>query len=770
MPVINAGSAVGAASYALTTRNREKFLRDAEERISRLAAGEPRFTAGSGSAGAGGDADGEGSIWDKRDVRKLRARKLLSLADEESLTTTDLRALFRLLDEDGNHEISALEIQSGLLLLGFQAAADPVALSRFLLDVDSDRTGTVTEDEFLTYFNSKTRAEMERDINSYVVSRSLITATWYGADDAAATGGIGAGGGAGAGGGGARTLTTEFVQGKDLRAWMAALPEGRGRLWLDVNGYDAECFGVLAEALGKPEHELVDAVLIGDARVDLAQGPSGPRAEVVLHTRELSVSPIRSVPRAFATYMPGPLRTLFEMLLGSDGEEDGILGNMDLVSRTAITEQMPAISLEQAAMIVVDEKTLVTLRLPAFGSEADLAHLRAAPAASGSVSARVAPDPAAHHAAAVAASFASTEDPLAHDPSVIRRCYERVRQDMARAKPTVTHLFNSSAKALAITLTDTILQQNHLLRDNLQDWEHVLERSIKRQPNSTHLPHLNAIDIITRLYTGRIQLLCNILDPGTWAKADADDAAAAAAEDESAAPGTIKRTDSAKLLLERAAVSPSSGSAGEGAGAGAGAGDDLARIAATRAVRSMVEGTPAKRATSSRRFPVGDSAESQRPGGLLRLSTAAAGGEGDTSSRAAYFAAFVEDFIELSKDLRSVLMTLEDKRRKIEDLKALLAGLKADFMNKTLFVLTVITAVSVPITFLTGLFGMNFKDMWELVPNGSTDIDDMIAAGYPVPSVKLPLSGYRFFWVLLVTIVASLVALMWRFGLFRALQ
>ena len=92
MPIV-AMTAVGAASYALTNRNREKFLSMAEERLSELTGG---------AAGAG-----SGAVWDKRDVRKLRARKLLSLADEETLTTSDLRALFRLLDEDGNHEVSA---------------------------------------------------------------------------------------------------------------------------------------------------------------------------------------------------------------------------------------------------------------------------------------------------------------------------------------------------------------------------------------------------------------------------------------------------------------------------------------------------------------------------------------------------------------------------------------------------------------------------------------------------------------------------------------
>jgi hypothetical protein len=40
---------------------------------------------------------------------------------------------------------------------------------------------------------------------------------------------------------------------------------------------------------------------------------------------------------------------------------------------------------------------------------------------------------------------------------------------------------------------------------------------------------------------------------------------------------------------------------------------------------------------------------------------------------------------------------------------------KTDFMNKTLYTLTLITALATPLMFLTGLFGMNFADMEELV-------------------------------------------------------
>jgi Mg2+ and Co2+ transporter CorA len=45
----------------------------------------------------------------------------------------------------------------------------------------------------------------------------------------------------------------------------------------------------------------------------------------------------------------------------------------------------------------------------------------------------------------------------------------------------------------------------------------------------------------------------------------------------------------------------------------------------------------------------------------------------------------------------------------------LMSDEKTDFMNLTLYSLTLITALATPLMFLTGLFGMNFADMEELV-------------------------------------------------------
>jgi len=83
----------------------------------------------------------------------------------------------------------------------------------------------------------------------------------------------------------------------------------------------------------------------------------------------------------------------------------------------------------------------------------------------------------------------------------------------------------------------------------------------------------------------------------------------------------------------------------------------------------------------------------------------------------------------------------------------------------------VLTAVSVPITFLTGLFGMNFEDMYELFPKYSptlVELEDKYGTGH-ASNYLLPVTGYRFFWAVLVAVISVQVSLMYRQYLERVL-
>ncbi len=58
----------------------------------------------------------------------------------------------------------------------------------------------------------------------------------------------------------------------------------------------------------------------------------------------------------------------------------------------------------------------------------------------------------------------------------------------------------------------------------------------------------------------------------------------------------------------------------------------------------------------------------------------------------------------------------------------LIADEKTDFMNRTLYTLTLITAVATPLMFLTGHFSMSFKDM-DLVRGGAVGVREGGAKG-----------------------------------------
>ncbi len=52
---------------------------------------------------------------------------------------------------------------------------------------------------------------------------------------------------------------------------------------------------------------------------------------------------------------------------------------------------------------------------------------------------------------------------------------------------------------------------------------------------------------------------------------------------------------------------------------------------------------------------------------------------------------------------------------RVDDLTRRLNNLKQDMINRTLYALTLVTAVATPVIICTGIFGMNFEDMPELV-------------------------------------------------------
>lgn len=602
------------------------------------------------------------------------------------------------MDDDGSYEVSPAEIQRGLLLLGFENAADPVALSRLLVDIDEDKTGTITESEFMAFFSTQDRVSLRTKLDSYVIERAFITATFYGTA------------------GGRPTIRTEIVQPSRLRDWLNALPPNRGRLWLDVVGYDSDAHAVLAEALGMEADDICAALLFQQPKLAIVNGPLGPRATCVLHTMSISVSPLLDKARPWiAKCCPSLIARFLAAIIGIDLGGDGILDNKILIPKQMITETPPAISLEQAAIIVVDERTVVSLRAPAFDGDGDNTKFKEAAAS-------------------------SADDALANDDSVIRRIYNDVREQMQENSPAVAHLFTSSVKGLAVVLTDSILQHNYSLRDALQDWDEVLTNDLRKSPASLHTPHLEAMRSLVEAFERALKPLVEALNPGEWDKEEQSHSTPMKGSN----PGS---TNNLMGMNDASLTSPSS----------------VAVLTKSSTNEALPQPTVPPPQTKNRSVAALQAQASFRQSassfnlgiGMDTVPTDSA--TGGVLGLRQFFKANLSEFSELAQDLQSMVSDMSEKKEKIANNITLLASLKADMMNRTLYALTLLTAVSIPMTFITGLWGMNFADMKELDPvTGEEE--------------GLPMSGYRIFWTALLSVVGTVIIGMWRMGLFKALQ
>ena len=108
----------------------------------------------------------------------------------------------------------------------------------------------------------------------------------------------------------------------------------------------------------------------------------------------------------------------------------------------------------------------------------------------------------------------------------------------------------------------------------------------------------------------------------------------------------------------------------------------------------------------------------------------------------------------MSKDLRSVQQGLVGDVAAVEELKRHLATLKADGMNRTLYALTLVMTLSVPIAFFSQVWALNLAAVTAALP-GLGDADAAGPANY---------------WALLVGVCAAMGAAMARLGLFEAVK
>jgi hypothetical protein len=320
----------------------------------------------------------------------------------------------------------------------------------------------------------------------------------------------------------------------------ARAPDSAFTTWLDVVGYDRSTFQTLANALGMTHDDLSDMLLFSVPTCRNVEGQNGSSVSIVVHHAKLSLEP---VPLKSGSLVPPPLRPIVELVMGGDGmKAPETLKARRLADKSAISDII--VSLEQASLLIAGERLLVTFRLPCV-------EILAAQAATFKATV----DESAAKPAWV--PFRETPggrsaNPFASDASSVRVRFEQIRQRLPTAKihavvkdslapapaaPGGRHRrrsleaqYNGDARFLAVLLVDALVSSNYGIRDRMQDWDELLDASIRGRQCSANTIHLQAMDTVVAHFKDMLEPLAHALNPDAWPEeGSADDAAASAA-------------------------------------------------------------------------------------------------------------------------------------------------------------------------------------------------------------------------------------------------
>ena len=184
-----------------------------------------------------------------------------------------LRRLFRLVDSDHNQRLSHAEFRRALVELGFESALDSTTFSRLLQEIDLDRSGQVTEAEFISYFQLKRRIDLERMLAASSskdgASAVEITIVQYQPPRRNEHEGH------------VPAHKETRLRAAELASWLrdhleASLALPGAKLWIDVRGDDSNVLELLASTLQLPANLLSDANIYQKQRVELVGSAAEP--------------------------------------------------------------------------------------------------------------------------------------------------------------------------------------------------------------------------------------------------------------------------------------------------------------------------------------------------------------------------------------------------------------------------------------------------------------------------------------------------------------
>jgi Mg2+ and Co2+ transporter CorA len=122
-----------------------------------------------GIAGPAGAPPGAAST-----VERRRLAQLQQLINGQQLTPTQLRRLYRLIDADNDGKLRHQELQQGLVAMGFSEAASPEVIGKLLMEIDTDKSGTISESEFIEFFQRYQLDKLQKKVSALGKGRASM--------------------------------------------------------------------------------------------------------------------------------------------------------------------------------------------------------------------------------------------------------------------------------------------------------------------------------------------------------------------------------------------------------------------------------------------------------------------------------------------------------------------------------------------------------------------------------------------------------------------
>lgn len=446
-------------------------------------------------------------IHEQRKIQEMRRENKLRAMKEQQYDETTLHQLFRLFDRDNDHRLSVTDFQTGLVALGYPEAKDMTLVDRIVMEIDMDRSGDITEAEFVAYFKKRRLEDLELQLNeaSKESTISTVRVTEYG------------------------VLTSDYLDSGVLRlhseaetklfkglvrqspvavkAW-SMVP----RRWFHLNGFQQTTMSLFGQHFGLHEETMKDAGLFQRQKIEVLTPGAAARwgNGDDVDGSEIDTEDDHEAPSTFMSSLTTAHVNRDDSVVGSESTDIDITP-VPCVNRTTSVPNRTQLKGEPRQMnlnrqyrnrhhcIIVIHSLSVYPPLSTCVWNDD-----------GSL--RPAPNPTLRkeqHSIFVfndTAMLSVVKDYSEPEDDVDCEIRERIRRGDADLR-----INSSSCKYLAFSNIEVIMERNYRIHDELRRWLAKLESDIRELPQSSHTFHLYELGKLATSYDAELNAFADCL-------------------------------------------------------------------------------------------------------------------------------------------------------------------------------------------------------------------------------------------------------------------